>query len=61
VVGGGAIYDPVSGNTYACQLRLDGPHRLELRGYVGIPLLGRTTTWLRVGDEGQACRYGGDG
>jgi glucan biosynthesis protein C len=53
---GGAIYDPTSGNTYSCQARLDGADRLELRGYLGIPLLGRTTYWLRVGAEDHACR-----
>jgi uncharacterized protein (DUF2147 family) len=58
---GGTIYDPGSGRTYACQLRLDGEHRLELRGYVGFPLLGRTTTWLRVGAEEQLCRQLTDG
>lgn len=46
---GGEVYDPTSGRTYAAVLRLDGPDRLLLRGYLGIRLLGRTTTWLRVG------------
>jgi len=29
-------------------MRLDGPDRLRLRGYVGIRALGRTQTWTRV-------------
>jgi len=37
-------------------LELDGDDRALLRGYVGIPLLGRTTTWLRVGSEERVCR-----
>jgi len=52
----GSIYDPATGNTYTCHLVLDGDDRLRLRGYVGIPLLGRTTTWTRVGAENRMCR-----
>ncbi len=52
----GSIYDPTSGRTYRATLALDGEDRAFLRGYVGIPLLGRTTTWLRVGREAQQCR-----
>jgi uncharacterized protein (DUF2147 family) len=49
------IYDPGSGRTYSCALWLDGSNRLRLRGYVGVPLIGRTTTWLRVGSEARVC------
>jgi uncharacterized protein (DUF2147 family) len=52
----GRIYDPASGRTYTCQLALDGDDRVRLRGYVGIPLIGRTTTWTRVGAENRFCR-----
>jgi len=52
----GTIYDPSSGWTYQCAATLDGPDRLLLRGYLGVRLLGRTTTWLRVGAEEQTCR-----
>jgi uncharacterized protein (DUF2147 family) len=52
----GSIYDPASGRTYRCQAQLDGPDRLELRGYVGIPLIGRTTRWVREGTEGLMCQ-----
>jgi uncharacterized protein (DUF2147 family) len=51
----GSIYDPASGRTYSCQLTLAGDDRLLLRGYVGVPLLGRTTTWTRVGAERRLC------
>ena len=27
---------------------IDGGRRLEVRGYIGAPLLGRTQTWVRV-------------
>jgi glucan biosynthesis protein C len=53
---GGSIYDPGRGSTYSCTLDVDGD-RLELRGYIGLPLIGRTTTWYRVGTEdGRTCR-----
>lgn len=44
----GEIYDPVSGNTYRATITLESHDRLRLRGYVGIPLLGRTEVWTRV-------------
>ena len=52
---GGTIYDPVSGRTYSCNARLDGDDRLFLRGFWGIQLLGRTTTWTLVGAEKRSC------
>jgi uncharacterized protein (DUF2147 family) len=51
----GHIYDPASGYTYSCKLALTGNDRIRLRGYVGVPLLGRTTTWTRVGAEQRVC------
>jgi uncharacterized protein (DUF2147 family) len=43
----GKCYDPESGNTYRCKLQSISPDRLELRGYVGIPLFGRTYVLTR--------------
>ncbi len=57
---GGKIYDPGSGRVYACTLALEGENRLLLRGYVGIPLLGRTTTWIRVGAKRRVCGRSSD-
>ena len=37
----GNIYDPANGRSYSAEARLDGPDRLLLRGYLGIPLFGR--------------------
>jgi uncharacterized protein (DUF2147 family) len=45
---GGAIYDPQTGNTYRVRLTLTDPRTLQVRGYVGTPILGRTTMWRRV-------------
>ena len=53
---GGSIYDPTSGRTYSCNARMEGDDRLFLRGYFGIQLLGRTTTWTRVGAEQRQCQ-----
>lgn len=44
----GTIYDPNSGKTYSCTMKLKNNDALEIRGYVGISLLGRTTLWTRV-------------
>ena len=43
----GKMYDPKSGKTYNCLIRLRD-NKLEVRSYVGIPLLGRSTFWQRV-------------
>jgi len=44
---GGRIYDPNSGNTYRGTITVTGDDTLDLRGYVGISLFGRTETWRR--------------
>lgn len=44
---GGKIYDPESGDTYSAKLVLQEDGRLKLRGYVLIPLLGRSEYWTR--------------
>ncbi len=43
----GRIYDPKNGKTYSAKIRLVSPTRLDLRGYIGISLLGRTAVWTR--------------
>jgi uncharacterized protein (DUF2147 family) len=52
---GGTIYDPGSGHTFSVRAQLEGRDRLRVRGYLGLSLLGRTTTWVRVGST-DACR-----
>ncbi len=50
----GTIYDPDVGKTYKCEIKFttdpkaESGKRLDLRGYIGIPALGRTTEWFRV-------------
>jgi len=46
---GGEILDPNNGKTYKLRVKpVDGGQKLEVRGYIGAPLLGRTQTWTRV-------------
>lgn len=46
----GKVYDPTSGSTYKSRIQLDpkNPDVLILRGYIGVPLLGRSVRWTRV-------------
>lgn len=55
----GTLYDPKSGKTYHGAIKLDGS-RLELRGYVGIPLFGETQTWTRPTAPVKACSMNGE-
>jgi uncharacterized protein (DUF2147 family) len=44
----GTIYDPNSGKTYDCILKIrDGNKTLDIRGFVGAAMFGRTSTWTR--------------
>ena len=46
---GGSILDPNNGKVYKVRLTpADGGKKLDVRGYIGAPLLGRTQTWIRV-------------
>ena len=46
---GGTILDAAEGKVYKVRLQpADGGKKLEVRGYVGMPMLGRTQTWVRV-------------
>ncbi len=44
----GKVYDPENGKEYSCKLTLRDANTLDVRGYVGISLIGRTDTWQRV-------------
>ncbi|SHJ49391.1 Uncharacterized conserved protein, DUF2147 family [Hymenobacter daecheongensis DSM 21074] len=43
----GQIYDPASGRTYSCYMRLS-KDRLEVKGFIGFSLIGRSHYWARV-------------
>ena len=52
----GTIYDPESGKTYKCKMTLISTNQLEVRGYVGIPLFGRTVVWTKGKRRNNPCR-----
>jgi uncharacterized protein (DUF2147 family) len=46
---GGTILDSTEGKIYKVRMQpIDGGKKMEVRGYVGLPLLGRTQTWIRA-------------
>lgn len=49
----GHLYDPKSGHTYSGRMTAAG-HFLHLRGYLGVPIFGRTETWSRA-SQPPAC------
>lgn len=51
----GRIYDPESGNTYRSHMEREGG-RLKMRGYVAVPMLGRTRHFEPVTDCGEWVR-----
>lgn len=46
--GNGTIYDPQNGSTYNCVIKLIDGNTLDVRGFIGIQLIGRTDTWKRI-------------
>lgn len=48
---GGRVLDPENGNIYRCTLSLEkGGKVLEVRGYIGVSIFGRTERWLRASE-----------
>jgi uncharacterized protein (DUF2147 family) len=46
---GGDVLDPNNGKVYSAKLKVvDNGNKLDVRGYIGLPMLGRTQTWIRV-------------
>lgn len=51
---GGHILDPKTGSVYGCKIHaIEDGQKLEVRGFKGISLLGRTQTWIRQPDSTQ--------
>jgi uncharacterized protein (DUF2147 family) len=45
---GGEILDPDNGKIYRSKITLiDGGKKLSVRGYIGVPMFGRSQVWLR--------------
>ncbi|KQW02577.1 DUF2147 domain-containing protein [Rhizobacter sp. Root1221] len=46
---GGTILDPANGKTYKVRLTpIEGGKKLQVRGYIGAPMFGRTQVWIRA-------------
>jgi uncharacterized protein (DUF2147 family) len=44
----GTIYDPENGSTYSCTIKMTDDNTLEVRGFIGVSLFGRTDVWKRI-------------
>ena len=44
----GTIYDPENGSTYSCTIKMIDSNTLDVRGYIGLSVFGRTDTWKRI-------------
>ena len=45
----GKILDPSNGKNYSLRLTpIEGGKKMEVRGYIGTPMLGRTQIWIRA-------------
>ena len=45
----GKIYNPEDGQLYSCNMELLDDGTLKVRGYVGLPMFGKTQIWTREG------------
>ena len=45
---GGKILDPKNGETYKVKLTTEDGKKMDVRGYIGVPLLGRTQVWYKA-------------
>ncbi|MBY0433205.1 MAG: DUF2147 domain-containing protein [Cyclobacteriaceae bacterium] len=44
----GTIYDPENGSTYSCEIKMTDENTLDVRGFIGVSLFGRTDVWKRI-------------
>ncbi|MCE2994496.1 MAG: DUF2147 domain-containing protein [Cyclobacteriaceae bacterium] len=44
----GTIYDPENGSTYSCTIKMTDENTLDVRGFIGVSIFGRTDVWKRV-------------
>jgi len=44
----GTIYDPENGSLYSCTIKMKNKNTLDVRGYIGVSMIGRTDTWTRL-------------
>lgn len=51
----GFIYSPQDGDTYTANLAAQPDGTLKLRGYIGLPILGKSQIWTRESDNRGGC------
>ena len=51
----GWVYDPKEGKSYSFAVASDGPDKLQVTGYMGMKLLGRTMVWTRAPETLPSC------
>ena len=51
----GSVYDPDDGRTYHANMKLRDDGTLDLHGYIGISLIGRSEIWTRYTDPVPEC------
>jgi uncharacterized protein (DUF2147 family) len=44
----GKIYDPKNGKTYSSEIKVVSPTKINVRGYIGISLIGRTSVFTKA-------------
>ena len=44
----GTIYDPENGSLYSCTIKKKSKTKIEVRGYIGVSMIGRTDTWTKL-------------
>lgn len=44
----GTIYDPENGSLYSCTITKKNDKKIEVRGYIGVSMIGRTDTWTKL-------------
>lgn len=44
----GTIYDPENGNLYNCVITMTDENTIEVRGFIGVSMFGRTDVWKRM-------------
>jgi uncharacterized protein (DUF2147 family) len=44
----GKVIDPSSGKIFSCSIELESQDKLKLRGYLGMPAMGKTSYWNRL-------------
>ena len=44
----GTIYDPENGKTYQCKITIVSPTQLDVRGFIGFSIMGRTSHFTKA-------------